>query len=302
MKLSAKRQKLLFSAGATGDSCLSRRRTVLVPVTRARRCRQRVARSLRPTGAHARLAQHMLVGRPHLALPRSLSSQPPSTPCSYQMLMWPYWAVAAASSENQRSLAVSILSSLMATHSGMPASATVAAVHTEQVLPMKPPAAEQSQQVLSARKPDVSTTPPLEQEKSEGQGIFVSQLGPSVPTGEADEGEGEGRVRHSGHTRSRNVRPRPASLVLASASARAAVGSQGQRHRQLPSTVAEELTGKAPNATPPFWHSLPSAPVVQEVQASPQLGSVPALPKLSGLKVMSATHQGEMSWENAAAL
>ena len=106
-----------------------------------------------------------------------------------------------------------MLSSLMATHCEMPSSATVVAVHMEQVLPMKPPAAEQSQQVLSARKPDVSTTPPLEHEKSEGQGIFVSQLGPAVPTGEADEGEGEGRVRPSGHTRSRNVRPRPASLA-----------------------------------------------------------------------------------------
>ena len=62
-----------------------------------------------------------------------------------------------------------------------------------------------------------------------------------------------------------------------------------------------------PVAVPPFWHSLPSAPVEQEVvgvgqlPSVPQAGSVPALPKLEGSEEMSCTHQEERSWENAVA-
>ena len=167
-------------------------------------------------------------------------------------------------------------------------------------------------QSLSTTKPEAK--PPLEHVS---QGVLVSQLAPEVLSEEADEGGGleqgdfqggapwtcPAPIRAEPRASSRFPRLLPhtarslARLARIARLARSAADSPAHVHEQVSATV--EPSGVTPVAAPPFWHTLPSAPVVQ--QGAPQMGSVPALPKASGSEEMSATHQGEMSWENAAA-
>jgi hypothetical protein len=75
--------------------------------------------------------------------------------------------------------------------------------------------------------------------------------------------------------------------------ARSAADSPAHVHEQASAT--ESPASMFPVAVPLFWHTLPSAPVVQG--QVPQVGFVPsALPKPGGSEEMPTTHQFERSW------